>query len=86
MSTQTYNGWTNWETWNVMLWLDNEYVMYQAYTTAVRRGKIRDADSAEDFIKDYMQFGTPDFISPNQYGKVNFDEIWNHMKEDIEVE
>jgi len=24
MSDKTYNGWTNYETWNVALWLDNE--------------------------------------------------------------
>lgn len=24
MKTQTYNGWTNYETWNVKLWLDND--------------------------------------------------------------
>jgi len=25
----TYNGWTNYETWNVALWLDNDYESYQ---------------------------------------------------------
>jgi hypothetical protein len=24
MSERTYNGWTNYETWNVKLWLDND--------------------------------------------------------------
>ncbi len=28
MQTQTYNGWTNYETWNVALWLDNEQGSY----------------------------------------------------------
>ena len=30
-----YNGWKNWETWNVTLWLTNEYPLYciaQGYT------------------------------------------------------
>jgi len=24
----TYEGWTNYETWNVALWIDNEYAIY----------------------------------------------------------
>jgi len=25
----TYNGWHNWETWNVALWLGNDYPIYR---------------------------------------------------------
>ena len=32
---QTYNGWPNRETWNVMLWLDNDESAYRYYTNAV---------------------------------------------------
>lgn len=27
---KTYNGWTNYETWNVKLWMDNERGSYEA--------------------------------------------------------
>jgi len=27
--SEEYNGWTNYETWNVALWLDNDYESYQ---------------------------------------------------------
>jgi len=32
----TYNGWPNRETWNVMLWLDNEESAYRYYVERVR--------------------------------------------------
>lgn len=26
---QTFNGWANWETWNVALWIQNDYETYR---------------------------------------------------------
>ena len=28
MSTQTYEGWKNYETWNCALWINNDYPLY----------------------------------------------------------
>jgi hypothetical protein len=40
MKTQeTYNGWPNRQTWNVMLWMDNDEGAYRAYREKVERYK-----------------------------------------------
>ena len=39
-----YNGWTNYETWNVALWLDNEQGSHFYF---VERAKALDTDAAQ---------------------------------------
>lgn len=34
--TKTYNGWTNYETWNVALWIDNEEGSYRYWRDTMR--------------------------------------------------
>lgn len=40
MENQKYNGWTNYETWAVALWLDNEEASYR-YWRMVAQEEIR---------------------------------------------
>lgn len=36
-----YNGWPNYETWNVMLWLDNVEPMYWFYRSQAQRYRLQ---------------------------------------------
>ena len=51
--TATYNGWTNYETWVVNLWLDNdEYLQDMVRTLA--NGRLGRA-TAMDILKEYVE-------------------------------
>lgn len=53
-----YNGWSNYETWLVALWLDNEEDSYHDKQEIVRRAT--EAYKAADALKDYVQESLPD--------------------------
>ena len=44
--TQDYNGWTNYETWNVALWMDNDETEYQWARSCHSFKEYRDGTSS----------------------------------------
>jgi hypothetical protein len=79
----TYNGWANYETWNVALWLGSDESLYRAAVTRVRghveggRGKRLStfrARDAERFVRALLPNGTGD-ISADDYRKVRWGAI-----------
>jgi hypothetical protein len=77
----SYNDWKNWETWNVVLWCDNEEGIYRARMDQ----KPRTADECEAFVREYFPNGTPDMQGddrPDPYlhaaTSVDWDEIASH--------
>ena len=52
MPQKEYNGWTNWETWNCKLWLDNDQSVYwelQDMCKLYLEENKQDSRSAYDF-------------------------------------
>jgi len=83
----SYNGWKNWETWNVALWCDNEEGIYRDRMAR----KPRTAQEIEDFVRDWYPNGTPDMTADNDdpYSAreaVDWDELAEHWCEDYEDE
>ena len=58
----TYNGWTNYETWNVKLWIDNEEGTYN-YCRDMARGFYVNSE-ADDFwgVTENALFDFRDFL------------------------
>jgi hypothetical protein len=84
----SYNGWKNWETWNVALWCDNEESIYRDRM----QQKPSTAEECEAFVKEYFPKGTPDMMddSDDPYCHaaivVDWDEIAEHWSADYEEE
>lgn len=83
-----YNGWKNWETWNVNLWIDNEEPTYREKVRFLRRAHRAndiDADTVREFCEDMFPNGTPDMQNDEketvaeQWAKVDWSELADHF-------
>ena len=50
MTTKSYNGWTNYETWNVKLWIDNDQGSQEYWAEQATNHLERDEDCAVDVL------------------------------------
>lgn len=77
----TYEGWSNYDTWNIWLWLTNEYEYYQAAYEFIK-SHPDSKDLYREFVVDcgLSEQRTPDRI-PFISDKVNYAELNEAMKE-----
>lgn len=81
----TYEGWKNWQTWNVNLWIDNDAGLYGLKWEQIEQMNTfrpRAPISGEDvraFVVEFMGGTTPDF-GPGDLAEVDFDEIAEHWQ------
>jgi hypothetical protein len=90
MITQNYNGWTNYETWLVSLWLDNEEGSYNAVRDMARENdNARDlADALKSMHEEAMPETTGVFadLLNAAMSEVNWREIAEHYLGDLQEE
>lgn len=78
-----YNGWTNWATWNVSLWLDNEEPLYREVQRFIRRSRHEiDGEAVAEFCAEIFPNGTPDMRSNKEMGPVDWDQIAEHWDDE----
>lgn len=80
---QTYEGFSNRTTWNVALWIDNEYRWYKAklkFCLTHGASNLTEANVAE-FCRDLIgPSGTEDFESSEDWNKVVWKDIVEHWR------
>lgn len=65
MKDQTYNGWTNYETWLVALWLDNERSSYEDIRQLVDENQKLEIYQLGDLIKGYVE-NMPEYLEATE--------------------
>ena len=95
-----YQGWTNYETWTVNLWLENEeseYNYWQEQAAAVKREYKEDEQefALADMLKDSTEEGAEDALNEASVysdllgaaiSEVNFGEIAKGLLDAVEID
>lgn len=77
----TYEGWKNYETWNVSLWLNNEEPMYRKAVAFMEENPNRDNPYLGFVLENYMtNLVTPDAVEWLS-DKLDLNELNDMMKE-----
>jgi hypothetical protein len=75
--SEGYNGWSNWETWNVALWLGNDEYHYHATRHFWRAEQFE--EYVRDFVADMGGFGD---LEPDDIDSVDWEELAQSYSEE----
>lgn len=88
---QTYNGWTNYETWLVNLWLDNVEGSYRYWTQAARDA-VHDCDghrekainTLADMLKEEHEEGAAAVIDRSRLNSLVWADLLNSALSEVD--
>ena len=97
METKEYEGWSNYETWQCALWLDNDRDLYQAFMICaslidVSRYRTDGEEELRELVHThlYENMKIPNSLSGDIINawmtEVNFLEIWERRYEELFLE
>jgi len=93
MEDQSYNGYTNYETWCINLWIDNDQGLYDMIYSAARRIAVKTSAVREiaDMVKELVEEMRPELpasmysdLLKTAIDRCNFREIAENIIEGIE--
>jgi hypothetical protein len=73
MTSDGYNGWSNYETWNVSLWLGNDEPMYHDVNRLARRAEVSNThdEAVEELGESIRQYVTDLFTDSGKFGDLD---------------
>ncbi len=79
----SYNGYTNWATWNVALWFGNDEGLYHTLQEPfICPVPFKTEQETEAFVKELMPDGMPDFdANTENYKDVDWAEVQTALNE-----
>lgn len=91
MAAERFNGWTNYATWNVVLWIDNDESFYTRKVKWIKEfsGRVN-ARLAEEIAEDCLGGRTtPDLKADDEsvgyrWQDVNWTEVASHWSDEYE--
>lgn len=75
MEEETFNGWSNYDTWKLHLNLTNEFTITKYLESEIKNMSLT------DFIN-YCVLVKPHLIDSINYSQVNFEEVYGAFRED----
>lgn len=94
--TDTYNGWTNYETWVANLWMDGDEAYWRDGAESCMRTEDNDKESAtytlSQMMRDFYQDCMPDLTGMYAdllgagLSRINWYEIAKHIVDGLDVE